>query len=485
MVKRTAGRRQPKAAAIYARISHDPRGEALGVQRQETLCRELAESKNWPVAETFVDNDISAFNGKPRPAFQRMLEAIRAGAVDAVICVDLDRLVRRPSELEGFITLADEYRVALANVSGDVDLSTSDGRFRARILGSVASMESEKKSERLKRQRDQAAQQGRAHGGTRPFGFEADHETHRKAEVRLIREAARRVAAGEPMRSVCRDWGARGIRTTLGNAWGVPSLREMLTNPRLVGMRRHRPLDRNGRPESEAVYPATWKPILDRDTWESVCAIVRTHSKPSYNGPGRPPSHLLSGIVRCGLCDRPMWITWSTSGGRRLYRYGCIKAPGRRGCGRIAVVAAHVDELVSEMVLYALSGPALTKALEGRDDDETAGVADELARLEDKLSETAAMFAADEISRNEWVVVRDKLEERISKLRRTWEDATSTSTLTSLPSGEDALRTWWTEASIEQRRAVVEAVVERITVQPAKRGGGRFDPERVEIVWRA
>ena len=160
-----SGRQKPKtvcAAAIYCRISSDrkpvqqpgesPGPEGLGVERQEKLCRKLAGERGWPVAEVYVDNDISAYGGKRRPAYERMLADIDAGLRDAVICVDLDRLTRRPIELEAFMELADRHRVALANVSGDTDLSSSDGRFQARIMGAVARQSSERKGERLARE---------------------------------------------------------------------------------------------------------------------------------------------------------------------------------------------------------------------------------------------------------------------------------------------------------------------------------------------
>jgi hypothetical protein len=38
--------------------------------------------------------------------------------------------------------------------------------------------------------------------------------------------------------------------------------------------------------------------------------------------------------------------------------------------------------------------------------------------------------------------------------------------------------------SLDQRRAVLGAVIERVVVNPTK-VRGRFDPERVDVVWRA
>ena len=83
-------------AAIYCRISDDREGGALGVKRQEDDCRALAERRGWPVAEVFVDNDVSAYNGHVRPAYRRMLDAMKAGEVDAVVVWHLDRLHRHP-----------------------------------------------------------------------------------------------------------------------------------------------------------------------------------------------------------------------------------------------------------------------------------------------------------------------------------------------------------------------------------------------------
>src|SRR2546425_1482000 len=134
-----------------------------------------------------------------------MLADLEAGNRDAVICVDLDRLTRQPTELERFIELADRKGVALANVSGDTDLSTSDGRFKARILGAVARQESEKKSERLKRQRAQQARRGLPHNARRAFGYEADGITVRPSEAALVLEAATRCAAGERLTDIALD----------------------------------------------------------------------------------------------------------------------------------------------------------------------------------------------------------------------------------------------------------------------------------------
>ncbi len=66
---------------IYCRISNDETGAGLGVERQEQDCRELAARLGWTVVETFADNDLLAYSGKPRPRYRAMLDGIRAGRV--------------------------------------------------------------------------------------------------------------------------------------------------------------------------------------------------------------------------------------------------------------------------------------------------------------------------------------------------------------------------------------------------------------------
>lgn len=100
------------------------------------------------MAEVYTDNDVSAYSGKLRPSWQRLIEDVKAGAVDAVAVWHVDRLTRSPAELEDVITLADRHGLKLATATGDVDLATPTGRMVARILGATARQESEHKGER-------------------------------------------------------------------------------------------------------------------------------------------------------------------------------------------------------------------------------------------------------------------------------------------------------------------------------------------------
>ncbi|MFD8006717.1 recombinase family protein [Streptomyces mirabilis] len=193
----STGTRSTRRAAIYCRISQDRGGAGLGVARQEDDCRALCVRVGWNVVAGHVDNDVSAYSGAPRPAWQELLAEVSRGEIDAVAVWHVDRLTRSPREWEDVIDLADRHGVELATVSGEIDLATPTGR----MLGAAARHEAEHKAERQKRQRRQAAGAGRiAGGGTRPYGYEEDRLTIRESEAEMIREGS---GAYSPMR-VCR-----------------------------------------------------------------------------------------------------------------------------------------------------------------------------------------------------------------------------------------------------------------------------------------
>jgi len=147
----------PRAAiftrvAIYNRISNDPQGIEAGVERQRHDCEALAGRLGWQVHDTYVDNDLSAWTGKRRPDYQRMLADIKAGKVDAVIVWHEDRLTRLPRELEEFADACLRAGVhRLVSCYGDTDFSNADDMLTLRIKGAVAKNQADAASRRLRR----------------------------------------------------------------------------------------------------------------------------------------------------------------------------------------------------------------------------------------------------------------------------------------------------------------------------------------------
>jgi len=90
-------------AGVYARISSDREGDGLAIGRQLQDCEELASRRGWRVVDRYVDQDVSAYSGRLRPEYRRMLGDIESRALDAVVVWHVDRLHRQPKELEEFL----------------------------------------------------------------------------------------------------------------------------------------------------------------------------------------------------------------------------------------------------------------------------------------------------------------------------------------------------------------------------------------------
>jgi hypothetical protein len=129
----------PRKAAIYLRISLDREMDGLAIDRQREQCDALAKYRQWQVVETYVDQSKSATDRtKVRPAYDQMVADYKAGAFDAIICYDLDRLTRQPRQLEDWIDASELRGLALVTANGDADLST--GCYTAGGTGDIPSL---------------------------------------------------------------------------------------------------------------------------------------------------------------------------------------------------------------------------------------------------------------------------------------------------------------------------------------------------------
>lgn len=456
----------PRAAGIYCRISYDPDDTALGVARQEKDCRALAERKGWAVAEVYVDNDQSAWSGKIRPAYSRLLDDIKANTIDAVVVWHLDRLHRHPRELEEFFTHCDAAGLRdLASVTGDVDLGTDDGRFMARILGAVAKKESDDKSRRQRRKAQEMADAGRpAAGGYRPFGYELDM-TVRPDEAALLREATTRVLAGEPLNAVVRDWTAREIPTVTGAAWSRTVLKNILTSGRIAGVRYH--LDRRA-------ATGTWEPIIDEITHRRLRALLIDPARSNRHPKGR---YLLSGLLHCSKCGTRM-VGSVRDGGRRAYV--CPRGKDRPGCGGRVAVTDPLEAHVVAAVQLVLDGGLPDASLAG---DATGPLLDEIARLEAAHDQAAADHYTDGLlDRQAFFAASRAIRDRQAQLRA---EARRHGRALQGSMGAPEMRARWPGLDVDQQRAVLAAVMERIDIgPPVLRGRNTFDPARVAITWR-
>lgn len=410
----------PQNAAIYVRISDDRAGESAGVARQEADARALAERLGWQVSEVVVENDTSAYKRRTvplpdgttalrvvRPGFRRVLDLIAAAGIDGLIAYDLDRTARDPRDLEDLIDAVEQRdpRLPVESVTGSLRLANDSDVTMARVMVAVANKSSRDTSRRIRRKQEELAEQGRyAGGGARRYGFERDGVTVRDDEADAIREAARRVIAGESVHAVCRDFDERLIVPVKAELWSTRAMIDILRGPRVAGLRVHR---------GEVVGPAEWPAILDRATWDAVVAALHARSR----GAGKPALiRWCTGILFCGRCGGPLSAAVAATPG--AWRYWCSTRRGV-GCGKIGINGAGVEGEVAAQVLDYLRRPDVAARLAETSSSQGASRARrDLADDEKQLKQLARMWAEKRITLDEYAEARRVIELRIEGARQ-------------------------------------------------------------------
>jgi len=443
------------------------------VARQVQDCERLAAEKGWRVAGRYVDDDVSAYSGRRRPEYARLLDDLRSGAIDGVAVWHLDRLHRQPKELEEFFEVCRAAGVHdLATVTGRIDLADSDGQFQARILGAVAKKESDDKSRRIRRKHQELAAHGkRSGGGSRAYGYEADGVTVRPAEAAIVRECTRRFLAGESLRSICTDLNASGERSARGGEWSPQTLRRMLGSGRISGQREHR---------GEIVAAAEWPALIEPAETAQIRARLADPDRRTNKSARR---YLLAGLLKCGLCGERL-VARPRAGGLR--RYACAKGPGFSGCGGTYINADPVEAFVIEAVLYRLDSPKLADAAAGRPGEpEAARWQAEADAARAQLEELAGAYGERQITMGELLAARKPIEARLSAARKQLGKLSQGAALDGYLGNADALRAAWESLDLSRQRAIVAAVLDHVEVSRTTRPGyNRFDESRLGPIWR-
>lgn len=451
-------------AGIYCRISRDAEGEALGVARQEEDCRKLADRLGWEVAEVFVDNDTGAsrHSRKKRPRYQDLLRAVDEGRLSAILAYSTSRLTRRPREFEDIIDRVEKgLKIATANTSGQVDLSTADGQAMARTLAAFDAREAGNTAERVRRKKLDQKAKGEFIGGPRAFGWKSRYTEPEPGEAALIVAASRDVLSGLSLAGIAQTWQAATGGTPGGKKWGPTGVRAVLTNPRHAGLTRH---------EVPAPHPG----ILEPAEWRGLVAALDDPARKV-----RTPSvgvHLLTGFAHCGKCGASVHSGSSGANlaGQRLYR--CTAS------AHLARQAAVVDEYVSSEVVRRLGTPDAARWLTESSDADTAALETRRAALRARLANLADLVADGTLTAADVRATAPRLRAELAEAEAQMAEAGRADVLGPLVHADD-VQAVWDGLGLERQRVVLRSILADVILRGPGKGPVRFRPETVVILW--
>jgi DNA invertase Pin-like site-specific DNA recombinase len=308
-----------KRVAIYARFSSDKQNDA-SIEDQVHRAREWLRSHGGDpdVAQIFPDFAISGAS-MDRPGMRSLMYAVESGAIDLIVTESVDRISRDAHDAFGFRKALAYRNVALECLDGTrVASDDKNGLLMYGLRSMLGEQYLIDLADKTRRGLEGRARAGFATGSV-PFGYRTERTpSGNKIDIddecaAIVREVFGLYATGMSMEAAARQLNTLSRLSPRGRAWTVGAVRCILTNPAYhgkwtFGAREWRkvPGTNKRRPRKSKTRPITQdRPhlaIVSDELWKAVASRFATHKKL----PKAKRAHLLSGILKCGVCGSAM-----------------------------------------------------------------------------------------------------------------------------------------------------------------------------------
>ena len=495
---------------LYLRLSDFRDEDDTTFEDRKARLTTLADQIGWEVHQIIIENDLIPDNGgmkrKPASAWKRKkirlpngqwaLRTVRPGFRDVLlpdvmnginlIAEDLDRLLRQPRDGEDLLDAVEMSGASARSLSGSLTLTdggTDAERMTARIMAAVANKSSSDTARRVAWGRERWA--GKSYqGGRRPYGYQVkpgtkEHERNLvtdPAEEKVIVQAAADILDRDiSLKAITRDLRDRRVPTVTGAQWNTRTLRDVLLKPAVAGQASYR----------GELRPAPWPAILERDVQDRLRDKLTDPARRTNKSRANEPRWLVSVFATCGVCARHVKVGGAGRGrGPAYVGAECGHVRRAAGTGSLDGDPAGVDDLIAQLAVARLSQPDAADLLKPapRPGIDAKRLRTEARKLRDRKTAQMRMHAAGDLDDADLVTGMRAIRDRLATIDKQLAASDQPDPLAEFR-GRPAAEVW-TELSTARRRAVVQALIESVIIQPSGRRGSGFHPDTVEITWR-
>ncbi|RWH69922.1 MAG: recombinase family protein [Mesorhizobium sp.] len=423
-------------AAIYARFSTELQNEK-STEDQIALCRAYAVRNGLEVVAVYEDRARSGASMFGRDGLLALMEAAGQDRFDTLVVEALDRLSRDMADLAGL-----HKRLAFLGIEIQ---AVHDGIADAVLIGIrglVGQMQREDGAKKVRRGMAGVVRDGR-HAGGRAYGYRAI--LGRPGELEIVEEEAevvRRVfsayAAGRAPRDLAGDLNREGVAPPRGTRWNGSTINGntqrgvgLLLNELYVGrivwnkVRMVKNPDtgkRVSRPNPKDQWQAKEVPhlrIIDDETWQKTQALKATRAKQFSHIKARP-THLLSGLLRCGICGSGLSVHDRDKTGKTRIRCSAVRESGSCSNRRLLYLPS-IEKAVLDGMREQLNAPELIEAYARKYNEERRGLVAQANAMRTSLEskrdcvEGERQRTIDLVIRN--VIAEEDAKERIAQLK--------------------------------------------------------------------
>ena len=465
---------EAKAVGIWIRVSTDDQARGESPEHHLERARAYAQARGWNVKEVYDLAGLKGWSGKTvkeHPEAKRMLADIKKGHITGLIFSKLARLARNTKELLEFADYFREQQADLISIAETIDTSSPAGRLFYTIIAGMAEWERAEIADRVKASVVTRAKLGKPLNGVAPYGYQwkdkrliphPEHAPIRKLIYELFLQHRRKGL-------VARKLNEAGYRSRTGASWSDMTVGRILQCPSAKGVYWINRTRQTGTWEWEEKPESEWgtlpvEPIVAETLWDQCNQILEEQGK-SVKKRGKAPVQLFAGLAWCA-CGHRMYVKNNTP------KYVC-----RECLNKIPIVDLEAivhDELKAFFASPEQVAGHLQKAHQNLAEKESLldTHQHEIQKVRDEMTRTHRLYVEGNITSQGFGQFYKPAEERLNQLLAELpklEAEVAHLKVTDLSVEEvtteaERLYTQWPKLPLENKRNIIEAIVEKITI---------------------
>lgn len=394
-------------ARLYVRVSKDEQVKfGYSINAQIDALENYCHENKIKIADTYIDEGISAATIKKRHAFVRMISECENG--DIILFTKLDRFSRNLLDANMIVADLDKKNIAIKAINeDDIDTTTADGKFIFNLKLSLAQREREKTSERINDVFEYKAKNGQSISGKVSFGYKVidKHYTRDDQKADALLEAYNLVVIHKSVSYANKLFNEKYPQYKMEYASFIRRLKNKIN----IGIHKYNDHFCEGIIPLELFNEV--QNILDNNN-------IRTRKTKSI--------FLFSGLVICSKCGRKMVGNKQTKRNSKLnpnwkdtycYTYRCNHAYQNKMCSnRHILMENRIEKYLLENLGILLHQYMIdVDAKQKKQKDHT----NDIIKIKKKMNKLKDLYLDDLIQKDEYETTYKDLESKLNEYSKT------------------------------------------------------------------
>lgn len=306
---------------IYCRLSEEDRNkpsetdDSSSIQNQKSMLIQYALAQGWDIYHIYSDDDYAGAD-RSRPEFNKLLLDAEQRKIDIVLCKTQSRFTRELELVEKYIHgLFPIWGVRFVSIVDNADTANKGNKKSRQINGLVNEWYLEDMSENIKSVLTNRRENGLHIGSFALYGYKKDpaqkgHLIIDEEAAKVVREVFLLFSQGYGKTAIARMLNDQGVpnpteykrlhglryrqpQKKQSTLWKYSAISDMLVNEIYIGNMvqgkygsvSYKTKKNMPRPKEQwYIVEHTHEPIIDRELWDQVQALVAQKAKPFAAG---------------------------------------------------------------------------------------------------------------------------------------------------------------------------------------------------------